>query len=149
MVFANNIIIVLWVFMALWMAMLLLITFLYLRDGFKDTDPHLAALAMGFFWLFGTAGSAWAFSQPRTRVDAGPGRIVVRERYLLYSRTHHYSAAAAPPSTHISKEIDDGEATYSLMLETPQGRRIPIVSRSERHEVETERERFLALWSGP
>jgi hypothetical protein len=115
----NNAAIAVWVFMAVWMGMLCLFTYIFMRDGGIPDFGLLGPVFFGVFWLGGLGATAWALSQPRIRVTIAGQRVVTRESWLWRARTALRRGAA--PRTGAPR--GQGQRRRSLFQVSPEASR--------------------------
>lgn len=141
----NNMAIVGWIFMSIWMGMLLLITWLFVRDGgFHQFDPLVETGIMLLFWVFGLGGSAELFGRPRVRFVIEGGEVDVTERWLLRSRHETFPLADLAEPKLISDRDSDGDPYYRCGLVLPSGRKISVRESHDRATIEAECDRIKA-----
>src|SRR5688572_19830076 len=86
----NNAAIAVWVFMAVWMGMLCLFTYIFMRDGGVPDFGLPGPVFLGGFWVVGVGAPGWAAAPPRN-----PGTIAGRpgvtwESWLWHARERRY-----------------------------------------------------------
>ncbi len=137
-----------WLFMACWLAMLGVMTYIFVRDGGFHQDGVPDLLVMMVFWLFGIGGAGWAFSQRGVRVEITRGEVRIDE-YVLWWRTR---TLARPDAVHVPTlrhdRDSDGDDTYRcvLRLRDRHGatREVTVAQSNDRDEAQATRERVLA-----
>ncbi len=141
----NNIAIVGWIFCAIWMGMLCLITYVFSRDGgFHQFGPPIETAIMLMFWVFGLAACGNAFSQSRIALIVDNGRATVQERWPHRTRTERFDAGMiAMPAIETGKD-SDGDPYFRCILTTPSGHAVTIAEGNDRETVEAKRDRLLA-----
>ncbi len=145
-VFRNNQVVGVRVFMLLWLALLGWITYgLEHQHTFFTVGTALSDLILGALWLFGVGGTAWAFFvQPRIAVTVAAGSVLTREIWLWRVRERRY-AAAEVFVPHVEESTDaDGDSYFKCFLLLPNGRVLTVDEGNKRTEVEATRSRLLA-----
>lgn len=135
-VFRNNLAIFGWGFMGIWMAMLCLITWLFVRDGgVHQFDPLVETSIMLLFWVFGLAGSAELFVVPRVRVTVRDGEVIVREDLIWRGKTQRMAAASVAPPRIRQEKDSEGDLYYQGQLALPDGRYVTFAESHDRTRV--------------
>jgi hypothetical protein len=146
-VFRNNHVVGVLVFMLLWLGLLGCFTYFYARQQrYSVLGPSylISDLILGVLWLFGVGGAAWAFIQPRIAVSVAGGGVLAREIWLWRVRERRY-AAADVFVPHVEAGTDnDGDPYFKCLLLLPNGRVLTVAEGYERTEVEATRRRLLA-----
>lgn len=121
---ANRLAIAAWVFMALWLAFLALMTWVLHSGGPHPSQPAWVQQgAIGLFWLIGLPASLQAFAEPMTRLRIYPDRsATITRRSLLAREEEHY-----PPSSIAAVEVrqgkdGDGDPIFRATLVAADGR---------------------------
>ena len=141
--FRNNMAIVAWVFMAIWNLGLLLITWLFIRDGsFHQFSPPVERGILGLFWIFGAIGTAACFGKPRIHVAVDGGEITLRENWLLRGRIERFPVGAVSPPRLVQQRDSDGDPYFHCVLTTPSGRDIIVKESHSRQDAEAARDRL-------
>jgi hypothetical protein len=141
-VVSNNMAIALWIFMAVWLAMLCCFTYLFARDGSPPEVGVFGLPLLGLFWLAGIGVGAWAFSHPLIRVGVSPQGVVVRERWLWRARERRYAVAAlAAPATVVGTD-SDGDPYFKCVLTLPGGEALTVAESHARPPVEAVQRRL-------
>ena len=134
--FRNDKAVFLWGFMAVWLAMLAVMTYVAVRDGGFPQIGGWTWAVLALFWLTGIAAARWAATFARVRVTLTAGGVVVRERFPFSTMEKRYRSRdlAAP---HIDERKDsDGDPYFVCELELPGGRRVAVAEGSHRPDVE-------------
>src|SRR6185312_1248564 len=143
-VVSNNMAIALWIFMGVWLAMLGCFTYLFARDGSPPEVGVFGLPLLGFFWLGGLGGGAWAFSHPLIRVSVSPQGVVARERWLWRVRDRRFDAAAlAAPAIVVGTDSDD-DPYFRCVLTLPGGEALTVAEAHARPTVEIVQQRLAA-----
>ena len=141
-VVSNNMAIALWIFMAVWLAMLGCFTYLFARDGSPPEVGLFGLPLLGLFWLGGIGAGAWAFSQPLIRVSVSPQGVVARERWLWRVRERRYAAAALAASAIVAGTDSDGDPYFRCVLTLPGGQALTVAEAHARQSVEAVQRRL-------
>lgn len=111
-----------WIFMSLWMGMLILFTWFFLRDGgFHQFSHEIEVGIMLVFWLGGLAGLSAMFRSPLIHVQRRGDRIIVTERWLLRRRIRDIPVAKIGPPRVRETTDSDGDRLYSCLIDLPDG----------------------------
>lgn len=143
-VISNNKAVILWVFMAVWLAMLGCFTYIFVRDGGIPQVGMFGAPLIGFFWLCGLGCAGWAFSHPRIRVTISPRGVVTRESWAwrVHERRYHASALSVPEV--VVGTDSDGDPYFKCLLARPDGDPLTVAEAHARPAVEAVRLRLLS-----
>jgi hypothetical protein len=140
----NNMAMAGWVFMTIWLGMLLLFTWLFVREGgFHQFNPLVETGIMLMFWLFGLGGAGYLFSVPRVRLSVSNGTVEVRERWMLRGRVERFPASGLSARVVDGKD-DEGDPYFRLEIALPSGRTIVAKESHHRPTVETAFNRLMA-----
>lgn len=141
-VFRNSTALAAWVFMAVWLAMLALFTWLAWRDGGIPQVGRWTWPLLGLFWLFGSGGVSWAASQPLTTLELSADGVVWRLRYpLRVEATRYRTRDIGVP--RIEAAHDDGEECFALVLEL-RDTRIVVARGADRATMQRRRDQLHA-----
>jgi hypothetical protein len=125
--FSNNMAVVGWVFMSIWLAGLCMITWLYVRDGgFHQFDPLIEVGIMLMFWLFGLGGASHLFGMPRVHITVESRMATIRETLPWSVREDIFSTRALKALPLKFERDSDGDPYYSCLIETPGGRKVLV-----------------------
>lgn len=121
---ANRLAIAGWVFMAIWMGFLALMTWVLHRDGPHPSQPGwLQQGAIALFWLVGLPATLQAFAEPMTRLRIGAdGDATITRRSLLSREEERF-----PPGSIAAVEVrqgkdSDGDPIFRTTLVATDGR---------------------------
>lgn len=116
-----------WIFMAIWLAFLVIFTWLFIRDGgFGQFPAAVERCIVVLFWVFGAAGSAYAFGMPVVTLALDGETFVLRE-YVLRGRRESRFAVTSESRPVMRKTRDaEGDDVYLVEVKTPDGRRIAV-----------------------
>lgn len=94
-----------WIFMAIWMGFVVLMTWVLHHDGPHPSQPAwLQQGAMAVFWLIGLPATLQAFAEPITRFRIGAdGGATLTRRSLLWREEEQY-----PPGSIAAVEVREG-----------------------------------------
>lgn len=113
-----------WLFMGLWLAMLVLMTWVMLRDGPHPSQPawvQYAALAV--FWIIGAPAAAHLFSLPCTRFRVWPdGHATLTRHSLLAREVETYGPGEVADVEVREGRDEDGDRHWRVMLVARDGR---------------------------
>jgi hypothetical protein len=137
-----------WIFMAIWISLLCLITYILVRDGsIPGTGPLAGMGVIALFWIFGVAGCAYAYAIPCVAVTIRDRRVSVRERFLMRTREETFPVANLMTPLLVETKDDEGEPYFRCELTTPAGRKVVCNEGHDRASVEAARARVLAFLS--
>lgn len=137
-----------WIFMAIWMGMLCLITYILVRDGsIPGTGPLVGMGVMALFWMFGVAGCAYCYAIPCVAVTIRDGRVSIRERFMFRSQEETFPVASLMTPPLVETKDDEGAPYFRCVLTTPAGRTVVCSEGSDRASVAAARARLLAFIS--
>ncbi len=135
-----------WVFMAIWVAMLVIFTWLFIREGgFHQFSRGIELAIMAVFWLGGLAGVAHVLSAPLIRVERIGDDLTVTERWLFSSRRHRLPSGTPPPATVIAERDSEGDTYYACRLTLPDGHPVDVFRSPVRAEAEDALARLAGL----
>jgi hypothetical protein len=144
-IFRNNMAIAAWIFMGLWDLGLLLMTYVFIRDGgFHQFSLPVEYGIVGVFWIFGLIGTAACFGKPRVHVSVESGEIVLRERWLLGSRIERFPVGSVSPPRLVQQRDSDGDPYFHCVLITPAGRKVIFKESASFKDADAECERLAA-----
>ena len=134
----------LWLFAAVWLAMLTAFTYIVIRDGQIPQLGYWGIPAMAAFWFCGIGLAGHAAKLPCITFIVGRDAVEIRERFPFYSRRKRYAAAQVSVD-HIAEEKDsDGDRYFNFSILIDGGRKLEPSQSILRTEVEADRLRFLA-----
>lgn len=113
-----------WGFMAVWLGMLALFTFIMGRDGPHPSQPALLQQgALAGFWIIGLAVAGHVLAKPciRLSVDAGGTATLVRRTPFGREIETWPPGAIAAIEVRAGKD-DEGDPTWHTVLRTADGR---------------------------
>jgi len=136
-VFRNYLAIFLWVFMAIWMGMLTLFTWLAIRDGgIPDMHPTSASVLLGVFWLAGIGFTTALLQLPCYRLVVELGSAEALRFTPLHRQIERHRANQLKPLPLVVGTDSDGDPYFQAQVETPTGLRLTIAESSDRSAVE-------------
>lgn len=134
-VFRNFTALATWIFMALWLAMLALFTWMAWRDGGIPQVGRWTWPLLGLFWLFGSGGASWAASQPLTVLELFADGVCWRLRYPLHvEATRYLTRDVGPPRIEAARD-SDGDECFALVLEL-RGKRVVVARGADRETMQ-------------
>lgn len=117
--------------MVCWFLPLMLMTASFLRHGgMPGTSYSVAVAFLVAFWSCGIAGGWFFLMKPRVAVGIEDGSLVVRERWLLGSRSEVCGPPGALRAEVVEVTDSDGVAYFICRVTTPAGR---VVRLKESH----------------
>lgn len=135
-----------WGFMAIWVAMLALFTYLFLRDGgFHQFNPLIETGIMGLFWMFGLAGLGHAASKPLVFLDATPEGLTVTQRFPTRRVVDIVPAHQIPEPVVLHDRDDDGDPYFICELALAGAPPVVIAEGHALEDVEARRRHFLTV----
>lgn len=124
-VFKNNSAIFLWLFMAVWMAVLVSCSSNF-ETGSGLSAWTIAGLVL--MWVLGLAFTALALWVPKVRIEISLDGVFVRERALLWKRDRRFISKDLTVSNVVKSEDNEG-VSYSCSLLLP-GKESVVVAQS-------------------
>ena len=142
--FRNRIAAVLWVFAALWLAVLLIMTYLLARDGLPGEYPAWAATGIAaFFWLGGVGFTRYVLSKPCFFVTIGEGgQVLVTWRYPHKVVRKRFSASDIRAAGVVEGEDDEGNPYFFARVGTMDSEHFDIREGHSRSLCQDACERF-------
>ncbi|MBU2193872.1 MAG: hypothetical protein KJ796_20870 [Alphaproteobacteria bacterium] len=141
----NNMAVVGWVFMAIWTGMLVLFTWLFIREGgFNQFSPPVEIGIMALFWLFSVGGCRFFFAMPRVQVTIVLSEVVVRERWAWRLREERFSLRKLAAPVFSEEKDSDGDAYFKSTLTLPSGRKVDIAEAHDKKAVQAAHDRLIA-----
>ena len=115
-----------WIFMTIWLGMLVMFTYLFMRDGgFHQFDYPIEVGIMLLFWMAGLAGASASFESPMTTIWVRDGHVEISEiRPFRQDRIRVPIGEVAPPV--IKKTPDSDGETFTCLFDVPGGRTITL-----------------------
>lgn len=146
----NNIAIVVWIFGAIWIGMLCLFTWLFIRDGgFHQFDPPIETAIMLIFWVFGFACYQHIASLSRTSLIVENGRVTVSERWPFRARTEQFDPAEiAAPIIETGRD-SEGDPYFRCVITTPSGHAVSVSEGHDQEAVEAAHQKLMAALANP
>ena len=136
----------LWGFAAVWLVMLLAMTYVVLRDGPPDGYPvATVVLVMAFFWVGGIGLGLFVSSKPCFYVTVESGtRVSATWRYPHKAVRKVVPAARVQPAEVVDSKDADGDPYFYARVNTIDGESIDIAEGHSRVACEQVCERFNA-----
>jgi hypothetical protein len=135
-----------WAFAAIFMAGVLALSYLLLRDGPPPGfEPGLALLLAAAFWAFGLGSCAHVIGRKRVRVELLADARVRVTLIQPFRRIQHTLAASklAPVEVHGSTD-DENSPYFRALLQLPSGDQIAIAEGHDRDRCAAVCARFNA-----
>jgi hypothetical protein len=139
-VFKNNSAVVLWLFMAVWMAVLVSCSTNF------ETGSGLSAWAIAglvLMWVLSLAFTALALWVPKVRIEISPDGVFVREHALLWKRDRRFIFKDLTVSNIVKGDDDEG-VNYSCSLLLPGKESIVVAQSGSLLKVERIRNELMA-----
>jgi hypothetical protein len=136
-----------WVFMAVWMSFMAVMTaWAFWRPPVQLLTPAAVLMAAVFLglWAFGLVGSAVSFRTPLMRLNIKDGWVVVREIWLWKSAEERFAVRQCDPPEILRTIGIDDDPSFTLQLLTPNGRNLILAYGTCEAEVEATRDRLIA-----
>lgn len=143
-VFHNNAAAAVWIFVAIWLAMLACFTYIAWRDGGIPQVGRWAWPLLGLFWLCGTGAASWAAGLPLIRLELGADGVRVRERYPLRVDEKRYLARDLRRPRVEAKRDSEGDERFDAVLDLPGDRRVVVIESADRESAERRCEQLFA-----
>ncbi|MFO1495495.1 MAG: hypothetical protein U1F26_12660 [Lysobacterales bacterium] len=145
--FHNRSALALWVFMALWMAMLCAFSWLMVRDGPPAAQPTLSVVVLAMFWLAGVPLTRHLFAKPLIFVRAGSRRrLWIRRRWLLRVEERQIGAQV-PVHAQVIRDTDsDGDPYFRVRLSIAGDGDLDLWEGHDGTQAEAELSRLLRAW---
>lgn len=147
LVLRNRLAVAGWAFMAIWIGVLCLFTWIaFVRDqSVPGLDPPAMAAVFGLFWLFGLGGLAHCVSTACITIVIRQGQVTVRERFPLRVADETFEVTRLAAPTVIETRDGDGEPYFRGELVTPSGRTIVFSEGNDEADVEAACARLLTF----
>ncbi|MGY4514922.1 hypothetical protein [Lysobacter sp. HA18] len=118
MTYRNGTAAFMWVMTVVWNAMLLVMTWVLLRDGSPSLrSPLVIAAIFTAFWIAGMALAIVASRQACTRVQLfDDGRLSVRQRFPFRAVEHRFAARDRPRAEVVEGKNSDGDPYFTCEL---------------------------------
>jgi hypothetical protein len=122
MKFANRTALALWVFAAVWLAMLVMFTMLVIRDGApKGYSLPFTTGVLGIFWLAGVALVRVVVGKPCFLASVASEQVTFTSQYV-HRRTHIVVPTAHVGRAEVIEGRDtDGDTYFHARLRLPDG----------------------------
>ncbi|HSX60881.1 MAG TPA: hypothetical protein VLF18_11830 [Tahibacter sp.] len=142
--FRNDTAAVVWIMVAVWIAMLACFSYVAWRDGGIPQVGRWAWPLLGLFWLCGVGAAAWAAGMPLVRIELSAEGLRVRERYPLRVDERRYLARDLSSPRIEATRDSDGDERFDAVLDLPGNRRVVVLESSDRASVERRCDELLA-----
>ncbi|MCB0364459.1 MAG: hypothetical protein H6624_03625 [Bdellovibrionaceae bacterium] len=127
------------IFMALWMGLLALFTYVFYRDGgFPGQEPFAVSLLF-VFWVFGLGGCGWAFSQPLITVVVDSKGVTIFRRHLWWVEARRASVQEVAVSDVIETTDSEGDPYFKCTIALQGDGPLVFVEAHDRQRVESRR----------
>jgi hypothetical protein len=144
--FANRMAAFAWGFAAVWLAMLLAFTWLYLRDGAPPGNSDLVlVLVLCLFWLGGTGLVAHVLSTPLmlAAID-DEGKVSLVWRYPHKQVRKIFEASSLKAAAVVEDRDSDGDPYFVARLNLPDGSFIDLAEGHDLKKCQGACDRFAA-----
>lgn len=123
--------------MAIWLGMLCLFTWLFIRDGgFHEFAPPLELGIMMLFWLFGAGGAAHMFGTPIVTLALHGNEFIAREHWLRSTRETRFPVTPASRPTIRKTRDSEGDDHFLAEVTLPDGRKLSVGGRGDLADAE-------------
>lgn len=134
-----------WVFMTIWMTFLVLMTYVFIRDGgFRQFHIQWEITLLAAFWIFGLAGASFLFAIPITSLEISSDKIALTEIWILKKEIHHLQKSAIK-DLYIKTTLNSDGDSYELILQTYK-KDFSIQQSSDLKEIEDLKQRLEILF---
>ncbi len=133
-----------WGFTAIFVLLVVAMTYVFLRDGPPDgySQPLVAAL-LALFWLFALAAFGYAASRPCVTVSvSSTGDVRVIRRYLFRRAEHIFPRAEIEPARIVESRDDDGEPYFYARAKLSDAQPVDLFEGHDRESCKAICERF-------
>jgi hypothetical protein len=143
-IFQNRSAVFLWGFAAIWLTMLIAMTYVALRDGSPaGSSAPTFALVMVLFWIGGIGLGVFVSTRPCSSTTVEEGRFVtVTWRYPHKVIRKVFAVASVLPAAVIESRDSDGALYYYARISTVEGEVVDITEGHRRVSCEKACERF-------
>jgi hypothetical protein len=149
-VFRNYFAIFLWVFMAIWMTMLAIFTWLAIRDGgIPEMHPMLATTMLAVFWVAGVGFTAAVLQMPCYRLVVELGMVEAVRFTPLRRESERHRARSLKLLPIVDGKDSDGDPYFKARVETPTGLQLTIAESNDRSMVEAALSRIGSIVGKP
>jgi hypothetical protein len=137
MVFRNYKAAFLWGFMAIFMSLVALMTWVLFRDLSKSQSHGVwQSVIMGVFWIAGLGFSAFAASQPCVKVVVAHGFVRIVHRYPFSRLEHELPYDRAKPAQIVESRDSEGDPYFSARAGMVDGLPIDLFESHSRGKCE-------------
>ena len=146
-VFRNRMPLVIWIFMAIWMAFLIAMTYVTARDGPPPGyAPATIHAVLACFWIAGIGVCGWACTQRLLRVVvADSGALDITWRSPVWVERRRVEAADVPPAIVVDGKDSDGDPYFKCCVALADGVTLDLAESHSRPDVEAAAARFNAV----
>jgi hypothetical protein len=133
-----------WIFMAIWMTFLVLMTYVLFRDGPPDGYSWATmGTVLCVFWLVGIGASGWALSHRVLRVDVDALGGLEVTWYAPFRRTRRrVDARQVGPAVVVECRDSDGDPYYVCRVQLADGTALDLSEGHHRPSIEHTADRF-------
>jgi hypothetical protein len=144
-IFRNRTACALWIFMAIWMTFLILMTYVLFRDGPPDGHSWLTmGGVLGFFWLAGLGASTYAARQRALRVDVDALGGLDITWYSPFGAERRRVEARQVQATVVECRDSDGDPYYVCRVQLSDGTELDLSEGHDRPSIQRTADRFNA-----
>jgi len=141
--FSNRKAMILWMFGAVWMSFLLLMTWDLVTDGFPPKgSPYVMLGTMFLFWCVGIGMLVYFSSLPCVDVTVDRNSLQVTWRYPFRVRRATYGRGEVERAMVAVSKDGDGDPYFTARARAADGRDVDFAESHERTECEVECARF-------
>lgn len=147
--FRNRKAMILWIFGALWISFLLLMTWDLATDGFPSRgSPQLMLGTMFLFWCVGLGLLVYFSSLPCVDVTVDRNFLQVIWRYPFRVQCATYGAGEVERAAVVVSKDGDGDPYFTARANAAGGRTVDIAESNDREECEGACARFNIAFFG-
>lgn len=147
--FRNRKAMILWVFGAVWISFLLLMTWDLVTDGLPPRgSPHLMLGVMFLFWCVGLGMFVYFSSLPCVDASVDRNFLQVTWRFPFRVKRATYGRGQVEHATVVESKGSDGDPYFTARARTTGGRHVDFAESNAREDCEAECARFNAAFFG-